>query len=56
MAPHLPAPTRMSLLEKAQAQKEAWVARPNKAPFIAQRCKPFGVRHSSFVATRNAQN
>ena len=22
--------------------KEAWVAPPNKAPFVAQRCKPFG--------------
>jgi hypothetical protein len=35
---------------------EAWVAYPNKAPFVAQRCKPFGVRHPNFASAKNAQN
>jgi hypothetical protein len=65
MAPHLPTPTRMLLFGKAQAKKvfvllhapiEAWVAYPNKVPFVAKRCKPFGVRHPSFAVTSNAKN
>jgi hypothetical protein len=55
----------MLLFEEVQPQKvcdllhapiETWVAYPNKAPFVAQRCKPFGVRHPSFASVKNAQN
>jgi hypothetical protein len=38
-----------------RSPKEAWVAYPNKAPFVAKRCKPFGVRHPSFAATSNIE-
>jgi len=42
-------------LNGVRSHKEAWVVCPNKAPFIAQRCKPFGVHHPCFGAPLNAK-